>query len=69
MWAGKAHSQSMDAVNALVPYAFWALIRRLSFGARLPYWFGDLNRPRRIDFCGLEHAYSPKGAADGRFEG
>jgi hypothetical protein len=44
MWAGKAHSQFMDAVNALVPYAFWALIRRLSFGARLPYWFGDLNR-------------------------
>jgi hypothetical protein len=27
MWAGKAHSQSIDAVNALVPYAFWAVIR------------------------------------------
>jgi len=39
MWAGKAHSQSMDAVNALALYAFWALYSQLSFGARLPYWF------------------------------
>jgi hypothetical protein len=26
MSAGKAHSQSMDAADALVPYAFWALL-------------------------------------------
>jgi hypothetical protein len=26
MFAGKAHSQSMDTADALVPYAFWALV-------------------------------------------
>jgi hypothetical protein len=26
MFAGKAHSESMDAADALFPYAFWVLL-------------------------------------------